>query len=208
MRKEGRMKKDNKGFTLVELVIVIAIMAVLLGLIATNIAPMFVQSVKGSADDLLSKLSDARTASYARDGDNTFLRIECDSRGRLYGTVYIDGVAQDRDQLGHFAEDLTYSCSKGSGSGDTLASGTLSHGDSLYISFGKGTGEVNSFGMSSASGSDTDIRKAYQNIRTGSESQLKMSIYTVRFSVQRGDIRFDITTDGLTGKSDIKRIRS
>lgn len=194
------MKKENKGFTLIELIIVIAIMGVLLGLIATNIAPMFVQSVRSSADDLQHKLADARTASYAKDGSNTFLRIEADN-GRLYGTVYVNGVAQDRDRLGRFPQDVVY--------GLDTPSTTLADGNSLFVSFDKGSGELNCFAAEtvSDSASDSDIVTSYTNAKSSSSGDLQSGVHDGIMSMQKGNIRFDVTADGLTGTSRIKRVR-
>ena len=54
----GVMKKDNKGFSLIELVIVIAIMAVLVALIAPNLTKYLGQSKRNTDLNNASELAD------------------------------------------------------------------------------------------------------------------------------------------------------
>lgn len=56
-------KKDNKGFSLVELIIVIAIMAILVGIVGTQVVPYIEKSRKAKDVQVLSGLcTDAMTA--------------------------------------------------------------------------------------------------------------------------------------------------
>lgn len=61
-RKE-ELKKNNKGFSLVELIIVIAIMAILVGIVGTQVIPYIEKSRKAKDVQVLSGLcTDAMTA--------------------------------------------------------------------------------------------------------------------------------------------------
>lgn len=61
-RKE-ELKKNNKGFSLVELIIVIAIMAILVGIVGTQVVPYIEKSRKAKDTQILSGFcTDAMTA--------------------------------------------------------------------------------------------------------------------------------------------------
>ena len=58
-----KKKADNKGFSLVELIIVIAIMAILVGIVGTQVIPYIEKSRKAKDTQILSGLcTDANTA--------------------------------------------------------------------------------------------------------------------------------------------------
>ena len=58
-------KKDNKGFTLVELIIVIAIMAILVGIVGTQVLPYIDKSRHAKDVQVLSGLCTDATAAYS-----------------------------------------------------------------------------------------------------------------------------------------------
>lgn len=63
MEKLKAKKKDNKGFSLVELIIVIAIMAILVGIVGTQVVPYIEKSRKAKDIQVLSGYcTDAMTA--------------------------------------------------------------------------------------------------------------------------------------------------
>ena len=62
-KKLANRKKDNKGFSLVELIIVIAIMAILVGIVGTQVIPYIDKSRHAKDEQVLSGLcTDAMTA--------------------------------------------------------------------------------------------------------------------------------------------------
>ena len=63
--KAKNVKKDNKGFSLVELIIVIAIMAILVGIVGTQVLPYIDKSRHAKDVQVLSGLCTDATAAYS-----------------------------------------------------------------------------------------------------------------------------------------------
>lgn len=59
-------KKDNKGFSLVELIIVIAIMAILVGIVGMTVIPQIENSRKATDEQVLSALVTEAMESYTQ----------------------------------------------------------------------------------------------------------------------------------------------
>ncbi|MGN0430657.1 MAG: type II secretion system protein [Acetatifactor sp.] len=62
-------KKDNKGFSLVELIIVIAIMAILVGVVGTQVVPYLNKSKVAKDQQLLSAFATAAVSAYSYKAD-------------------------------------------------------------------------------------------------------------------------------------------
>lgn len=60
-----KKKSDNKGFSLVELIIVIAIMAILVGIVGMQVIPYIEKSRKAKDTEVLSGLCTDATTAYA-----------------------------------------------------------------------------------------------------------------------------------------------
>ena len=58
-------KKDNKGFSLVELIIVIAIMAILVGVVGTQVVPYLNKSKYAKDQQILSAFATAAVSAYS-----------------------------------------------------------------------------------------------------------------------------------------------
>lgn len=58
-------KKNNKGFSLVELIIVIAIMAILVGVVGTQVVPYIENSREAKDNQVLSSYCTAATSAYS-----------------------------------------------------------------------------------------------------------------------------------------------
>ena len=68
-------KKDNKGFSLVELIIVIAIMAILVGVVGTQVVPYLNKSKYAKDQQILSAFATAAVSAYSMKAG------ECDGTG-------------------------------------------------------------------------------------------------------------------------------
>lgn len=74
-RKE-ELKKDNKGFSLVELIIVIAIMAILVGIVGTQVIPYISKSKAAKDQQVLNSISTAAVAAYSENGATSDMTID------------------------------------------------------------------------------------------------------------------------------------
>ena len=64
-KKLANRKKDNKGFSLVELIIVIAIMAILVGIVGTQVLPYLNKSKEAKDVQILNSYSTAAVSAYS-----------------------------------------------------------------------------------------------------------------------------------------------
>ena len=64
-KKLANRKKDNKGFSLVELIIVIAIMAILVGIVGTQVLPYLNKSKEAKDVQIVNSYSTAAVSAYS-----------------------------------------------------------------------------------------------------------------------------------------------
>lgn len=71
MREEAKNTKklDNKGFSLIELIIVIAIMAILIGIVGTQVVPYIEKSKQAKDQQVFSGLLTSATTAFASNAD-------------------------------------------------------------------------------------------------------------------------------------------
>lgn len=75
-KKLANRKKDNKGFSLVELIIVIAIMAILVGIVGTQVIPYISKSKVAKDQQVLNSISTAAVAAYSENGATSNMTID------------------------------------------------------------------------------------------------------------------------------------
>lgn len=69
MNKLKERRADNKGFSLVELIIVIAIMAILVGIVGTQVVPYLNRSREAKDVQLINSYSTAAMTAYSSNAD-------------------------------------------------------------------------------------------------------------------------------------------
>lgn len=75
-KKLTNRKEDNKGFSLVELIIVIAIMAILVGIVGTQVIPYINKSKVAKDQQVLNSISTAAVAAYSENGATSDMTID------------------------------------------------------------------------------------------------------------------------------------
>lgn len=95
-------KKDNKGFSLVELIIVIAIMAILVGVVGTQVIPYINKSKLEKDRQIISSYSTAAVSAYSMVAD------QLTSTGDLTFNVYNAKAGSDGEKVANQIKTLTY----------------------------------------------------------------------------------------------------
>lgn len=91
MERMKRKKLGNKGFSLVELVIVIAIMAVLIGIVGTQVVPHLNKAREAKDMQIINSYCTAAVTAYASNAER-FAAIE---HGMSYRAIFIGKVFDD-----------------------------------------------------------------------------------------------------------------
>ncbi len=124
------MKDDNKGFSLVELIVVVAIMAILLGVMAVNISRISGYRAKECRTKVVSSLENGRlmTLSKSRGGSNinntrTYLVfVRNDSNGCNYCITVVENQITDVKKVSKGRVTLKYSYVKDASDGTAIGS--------------------------------------------------------------------------------------
>ena len=117
-------KKDNKGFSLVELIIVIAIMAILVGVVGTQVVPYLNKSKYAKDQQILSAFATAAVSAYSMKAG------ECNGTGTA--TIYYFNAAGttaagDAETIREAMKDLVgYDTTTGANSGREKVAGVMS----------------------------------------------------------------------------------
>ena len=96
-------KKDNKGFSLVELMIVIAIRAILVGVVGTQVIPYINKSKESKDFQIVSSFGTAAMTAYSSNAD------KISTASTISFNVYATGLSGDAATLQTAIQDLTYS---------------------------------------------------------------------------------------------------
>lgn len=93
-----KKKANNKGFSLVELIIVIAIMAILVGIVGTQVIPYLERSREAKDLQILNSYSTAAVSAYT-------LNVEKIS-GTAITTITLDEASDSETEIGKTIVDL------------------------------------------------------------------------------------------------------
>lgn len=109
-KKRDELKKDNNGFSLVELIIVIAIMAILVGIVGTQVIPYINKSKKAKDGQIVSSYSTAAVTAYSSNAAKITIPDSNKYDFYLYGSLAPTDDAKDKDAkvLAEAIKELTY----------------------------------------------------------------------------------------------------
>lgn len=99
------MKSNNKGFSLIEVIVIIAIMAVLTASSMSALTYLLRGDIKKATKTLYSSITSSRTSSMAKAGDWTFV-VEHDGTSYVLRTM-CDGVEYESEVLSYRVSSIT-----------------------------------------------------------------------------------------------------
>ena len=138
----------NKGYTLVELIVVVMIVAILSGITVTSALAIRSADVDAAANQLVSMVSTARSYGTSKANGSIWFELKQETSGAYYGYVYqgdpsnpatAEVVASEK--IG--GKTLTFTMKENSGGAST--STQISATQAAEMHFIKGTGGINEY---------------------------------------------------------------
>ncbi|MCM1261642.1 MAG: prepilin-type N-terminal cleavage/methylation domain-containing protein [Butyrivibrio sp.] len=174
------MKQDNKGYSLVEIIIVIAIMVILSGGVFFSIYMVFGANAKTCANDIKNAISQCKVNAMGK--SDAALEIYRDSSNQcIYARQWIkegdDWQSKDAEKISNAKVYVSYT--KDSSNSGTRTYDELDGTKSIFIAFDRGSGAFKPSKKPGATGED--------DVYTG-------------FIVVGGTRKYTIELVGLTGK--------
>ena len=135
---EGEKKSNNSGFSLIELIVAVVILAIIVSAATMSMASVYNARAERATTVSASILKRARQKALAMDSDSVDLYAEFKMEsGSYYGTVYYGTQELVREKLGN--DQLTFKFCNHNGTGSTA---TVSDAVSVKVYFKKSTGGI------------------------------------------------------------------
>ena len=126
---------NNKGFTLVELIVVIAILGVLAGTMSYSVNQIFSNRIRKFANEYDTMLTRCRVETLCGSPAPTTVKLWLDADGHYYAALYQNGAETEREKLGDSDVTCTYTAGGTSAVIDTSG---------LTLAFNRSTGALDS----------------------------------------------------------------
>jgi len=138
-----RFRKDNRGYSLVELIVVVAMIAVLVTGISLSISIIYNSNARAGAYNIRSEMADLKVYSMSKDASSARMKLY---RSSYDGDVYAQlqhkegGSWEDyRDPQKVATRKVTVTCVKKDGSLVVLDGGAANY---ICMAFDRGTGSM------------------------------------------------------------------
>lgn len=179
-----RYALNNKGYSLIELVIVLAIIAVIMSTVFYSIILVFSANAKTTANDIQRAIGDCKVTTMGR--SEAYMKLYRNVDGVVYTKMYI------------------WDSSAGSG-GDYVASEPQKVGPSkVYVAY-KTKGSTGGTRTELANGESNGIQIWFDRATGGFQADGSGNLYEVIY-VEGGSKKYEIRLTDLTGKSEVKAV--
>lgn len=129
--------KDNRGFTFIELIVVMCIISILVGTMTYSINSVSPMRAKKFTSDLSALISQCRVNTMSGAPAPTYLELSQDDKGEYYGTLYEGGTDAAHIKAQQKLGGGDISCSFSTGASDSY---TISAAQPLRLAFDRTTG--------------------------------------------------------------------
>lgn len=207
-------QKPNGGFTLVELVVVLAIISIMITVLALSARVAFSRDPGSASEKLSSELSEVRTVCMAK-GGTVYIALRSDASGRISSEVVerspkrnSDGTLSTDDSgavvytekqiesndLNRYRGSVRFGTkgelSAAKSSGGNASGVTLRNGETLYISFNRDSGALKTFRASRGTGGTFGYQEGFSSGNASADRSIEIS---------GNGKTWRITIDALTG---------
>ena len=187
-------RNKNKGFTLLELIVIVAIIAILGAGIGLSYSRVSRAGVKSAAQEVKALTSECRVAQMSRAGEFTADIFIDSSDGCIHGRLLKNGVpdtaviSSSEKKFARVGVSIDVVVPKPGGSDTTTTA--LSSGDHVFLSFNRASGRLTTCYIGSA------FDDSKQNNLTGITDNVILKVH-------QGNYTYDVVIHTLTGSQEM-----